>query len=114
MPGKVKRGGKVYKDRYEDAGRKIKTKDVAGSAKTNRTGTTNTKQTVKYKNAKQGEVKKTKYVNKRDGSTPKMKIKVKGGPNRTLKTDYDYFEEYTTRSQSPLKQTKKIIKIWQI
>jgi hypothetical protein len=42
IKGKVKRDGKVYKAKYEDSDRKIKTKDVASSAKTNKTGTIRT------------------------------------------------------------------------
>lgn len=99
--GKVKRDGKVYKAKYEDSDRKIKTKDVASSAKTNKTGTVNTKQTIKYKNAEKGDIKKTKYNDKRDGKTPTMKIKVKGGKNRTLKTDADYKKEYGASAKFP-------------
>jgi hypothetical protein len=101
IKGKVKRDGKVYKAKYEDSDRKIKTKDVASSAKTNKTGTVNTKQTIKYKNAEKGDIKKTKYNDKRDGKTPTMKIKVKGGKNRTLKTDADYKKEYGASAKFP-------------
>ena len=92
---------KVYKTKKQDAdtdGRMIKTKDISASAKRNRTGTTNTKQTIKNVNVKKGEVKKTKYVDKRDGSTPKTKVKVKGGKNRVLKTDADYRAEAARKS----------------
>jgi len=84
---KVKRGGKVYKYKYKDSERTIKDKDVANEKKG-----TKTKQTIKNKNVKKGEVKKTKSK-ARVGVTGTTKKKVKGGKNRVLKTDADYKAE---------------------
>ena len=77
--GKIKRGGKVYKYKYEDSDRKIKGKDVAS-----KNNSTKIKQTIKNKNVEKGEVKKVK-TKSRVGSPGTTKKKIKGGKNTVEK-----------------------------
>jgi len=100
--GKIKKGGKVYKYKYEDSDRKIKGKDIASKK-----SSTKRKQTIKNKNVAKGEVKKTKTKD-RVGVTGTTKVKVKGGKNRVLKTEADYRAE--AARTSPMNQNDEKIK----
>ena len=108
--GKVKRGGKVYKYKSEDS----EGKEIAP-----RKGKpTETRQTIKFKNAEKGEVKKTKskgYVggpkaNKAAGLKETYKEKVKGGKNRKYTVDDDgYLKDKKGNNPSPLNKKDKVL-----
>ena len=77
--GKVSRDGTTYKYKYKDSERKIKGKDVAASNKKNTSGTTLTSQTVKYRKAKKGDIKK-ETIKGGVGMPDKVTVKIKGSP----------------------------------
>lgn len=97
MPGKIKKGGKVYKYKSEDSEKIIKGKEIASKGDK----PTEKRQTIIYKDVKKGEIKKTKSkgyvglptVNKKAGLKETYKEVIKGGKNKKYTVDDEGFRK---------------------
>ena len=98
MPGKIKKGGKVYKYKSEDSEKIIKGKEIASKGDK----PTEKRQTIIYKDVEKGEIKKTKskeYVgsptaNKKAGLKETYKEVIKGGKNKKYTVDDEGFRKW--------------------